>query len=137
MAKAINNVVTASKNLINIAGSTVQVGSEVVVDGSELLNSTVKSAPAVVKALLASPFAAAKGYIMEAEGVSEEEAEERAYKYARQDLSRTIEDAGTGAGKLLAELLKEDLDGVDNVTTEQLMLKTKAELAKMLADVRS
>lgn len=113
MAKAINNVVHASKNIINTAGSTIEVASDVVVDASELLNSTVKDAPAVVRALLCVPFAAAKGYIMETEGVSAEVAEERAYKYARQNLSRTIEEAGEGTGKLLAELLKDDLGEAD------------------------
>lgn len=110
MSKSINNVVTASKNVIHAATSTIQVGSQLVADGTSLLNKSVVSTPDVVGALLTAPFAAAKGYIMEAEGVSADVAEERAYRYVNQELSRTITDAGEGAGKLLADILKEDLD---------------------------
>ena len=79
-----------------------------VADGTELLNKGVVETPQVMKALLASPFAAAKGYIMESEGVSSDVAEERAYRFVKQELSRTIEEVGVGSGKLLADLLKED-----------------------------
>lgn len=79
-----------------------------VADGTELLNAGVVDTPKVMGALLATPFAAAKGYIMEAEGVSSDVAEERAYRYIKQELSRTIEEVGVGSGKLIADLLKED-----------------------------
>jgi hypothetical protein len=109
--KAINNVVVASKNIINAATSTVSVSAQVVADGTELLNDSVTQAPLVLKALLTAPFAAAKGYIMESEGVSEQVAEARAYRFIKQSLSTTIEEVGVGSGKLLADLLKEeDLD---------------------------
>ena len=108
MSKSINNIVKASKNIINAATSTISVGAQMVADGTELLNASVVDTPKVMGALLATPFAAAKGYIMESEGVSEEIAEARAYHYLNQQLSTTIEEVGVGSGKLLADLLKED-----------------------------
>lgn len=105
---AIKDITKATGNTINAATSTINVGAQMVADGTELLNKSIVSTPDVLKALLQSPFAAAKGYIMEAEGVSADVAEERAYKYVNQELSLTITEAGEGAGKLLAELLEED-----------------------------
>ena len=106
--KAITNVVKATKNVLNAAGNTIEVSSQLIADGTDVLNTSVSSTPAVLKALLTAPFAAAKGYIMESEQVSELEAEARAYKFIRQELSRTIEEVGVGSGKLLAELIAED-----------------------------
>ena len=77
----------------------------------------VRHTPSVVKALLSVPFAAAKGYIMEADGVTAEVAEARAYKYLKQDLSVTIEQVGVGSGKLLADLLKDDDADVTELLT--------------------
>jgi len=108
MSKSINNIVRASKNIINAATSTISVGAQMVADGTELLNASVVETPQVMKALLATPFAAAKGYIMESEGVSGDVAEIRAYRYIKQELSVTIEEVGVGSGKLLADLLKEE-----------------------------
>jgi len=108
MSRSISNVVQASKNIVNAATSTISVGAQMVADGTELLSKSVVETPQVLKALLATPFAAAKGYIMESEGVSSDVAEERAYRFVRQELSRTITDVGVGSGKLLADLLKED-----------------------------
>lgn len=118
--KTLNNVVTASKNLVHAASSIISVSAQLVSDGTELLNSGITDAPRVAGALMASPFAAAKGYIMESEGVSEEIAEARAYKYLKQELSRTIEEAGVGSGKLLAQLLEEEDDNDVVVTTKKV-----------------
>ena len=118
MAKVASNLVQAAGNVLKAASTTINVGSQLVLDSSELLNNSIGSAPAVTKALLQSPFAAAKGYIMESEGVSEQEAEERAYKYLKQELSRTITDAGEGSGKLLADLFKEEQPAADVVGTK-------------------
>lgn len=101
----VRNIVSKSVSVPLSAGATTL---EVTADALGYVESGVKSTPAVVKSLLQLPFAAAKGYIMESEGVSSKEAEERAYRYARQELSRTIEEAGEASGKLLAELMKED-----------------------------
>ena len=108
--KAINNVVHASKNIINAATSTVSVSAQMVADGTELLNDSVTQTPLVLKALLTAPFAAAKGYIMESEGVGEAQAEARAYRFIKQSLSVTIEEVGVGSGKLLADLLRDEED---------------------------
>ena len=112
MSNSINNIVRASKNIINAATSTISVGAQMVADGTELLNASVVETPQVCKALLSSPFAAAKGYIMESEGVTADVAEARAYLYIRQELSTTIEQVGVGSGKLLADLLKDEDDDV-------------------------
>jgi hypothetical protein len=125
MSKSIHNVVLASKNIINAATSTISVGAQMVADGTELLNKSVVETPQVCKALLAAPFAAAKGYIMESEGVTSEVAEDRAYRYIRQELSRTIEEVGVGSGKLLADLLKDEL-GDDSEAVTAKVSKAKA-----------
>lgn len=114
--KTINNLVQATKNVVNAASTTISVGAQLVVDGTELLNASVVETPQVMKALLGTPFHAAKGYIMESEGVSEEIAEIRAYRYVNQELSRTIQEVGVGSGKLLADLLKEDEADVGTVS---------------------
>lgn len=108
MSNSVNNLVRATKNVFNAAITTVSVTAELLGDGTELLNSTIKQAPKVTGAVLTTPFAATKGYHMEASGMSEEEAEAKAYRYLRQELSVTIEEVGVGSGKLLADLLKED-----------------------------
>lgn len=97
-------------NSVSIPLSVGSTALSVVADTANYTNKSIGATPAVIKAILTSPFAAAKGYIMEAEGVSEEVASKRAYKYVEQDLATTIGDAGEGAGKLLAELLKEEAE---------------------------
>ncbi len=108
MSNSIHNVVQAVKNVTRAATSTISVGAQMVADGTELLNTSVVETPQVMRALLSAPFAAAKGYIMESEHCSADVAEARAYRYIRQELSRTITEVGEGSGKLLAELLAED-----------------------------
>ena len=119
MTNSVNNVVRATKNIVYAASSLIDVSAQLVADGTELLNSGITEAPQVTKALLASPFAAAKGYIMESEGVSEEQAEERAYRYLKQQLSVTIEEVGVGSGKLLAIMMKDDDEDVGTVNTKK------------------
>ena len=106
--KAINNIVQATKNILNVAGNSVEVASTLIADGTGVVNQSVSSTPAVLNALLTAPFAAAKGYIMESEGVSGPEAEQRAYRFIRQNLSVTITEAGVGSGKVLAAILAEE-----------------------------
>lgn len=108
MSNSIVNLVQAVKNVTRAATSTISVGAQMVADGTELLNSGVVETPQVMRALLSAPFAAAKGYIMESEQVTADVAEARAYRFVRQELSRTITEVGEGSGKLLAELLKDD-----------------------------
>ena len=116
MSKSINNIVRASKNVVHSATSIIAVGEQMIADGSELLNSGITDTPKVMGALLSTPFAAAKGYIMETEGVTAEVAEARAYKYINQELSRTITEVGVGSGKLLADLLKQEEDSKPDVS---------------------
>lgn len=121
MSKSINNIVKASKNVVHAATSTISVGAQLIADGTELLNNSIVETPQVAKALLATPFAAAKGYIMEAEGVTAEVAEARAYKYLKQELSHTIEEVGVGSGKLLADILREDLENDGKAITKEVV----------------
>jgi len=104
----IKNLATATKTLLNVASSTISVTAEVLVDSVELLHTGIKATPATIKATLEVPFAAGKGYIMESEGIDAEEAEARAYKYVNQSVAQTIKDSSEGAGKLLADMLKEE-----------------------------
>jgi hypothetical protein len=97
----VSNTVTAP---LSLGATTLKLAA----DGTGLIDSGARATPAVLKALLSLPFATAKGYIMEAEGVTEQVAEARAYHYIKQDLATTIEEVGVGSGKLLADLLKED-----------------------------
>lgn len=105
---AIQNVVKACKDLvgagINIVGATAQVAA----DGAELVKDSIGEAVPVGKAVLSLPFAATEGYLVQ-EGLSQEEAHTCAYRFVKQPLSVTIVAAGVGSGKLLADLLKEDL----------------------------
>lgn len=88
---------------LSAAALTIELGA----DGIELIESGIKAAPSIGLSLLKLPFAAVKGYLVQ-EGASEHDAEERAYRYVKQDLSRTITELGEGSGKLLSDLLKED-----------------------------
>ena len=106
--KAVNNVVNATGNILNTVGNGIEVSSELVAAGTGVINHSVKSTPAILGALLTAPFAAAKGYIMESEGVTADEAELRAYRFVRQNLSVTITEAGVGTGKAIAAILAEE-----------------------------
>ena len=108
MSNSIKNVVTATANVINTATSTISVGSQLIADGSAMLNKGVLASPDVLKSLLEAPFAAAKGYIMESDGVTADVAEARAYKYIKQSLAQTITDGSEGAGKLMVNLFDDD-----------------------------
>ncbi len=113
MSNSIHNVVRAAKNTINSLTSTVDVGCQLVADGTGLVNKGISAAPRCGLQVLLIPFSLAKGMLIQ-NGVSEEEADSRAYKYVRQDLSRTIEEVSVGTGKALAELLKDDLSNDAN-----------------------
>lgn len=103
-----SNVKSIVSNTIDTPLSLGSTALQLTADGANVVNKAASATPAVINAILKAPFNAAKGYIMEAEGVSEEVAAKRAYKYVEQDVATTIADAGEGAGKLLAELLKEE-----------------------------
>ena len=106
------NISKAVSNTVSAATGIVTVGTEVVADSSSLISNSIGATPAVLKALLVSPFSAAKGYLMEAENLSAEQAELVAYKYIKQDVATTITEASEGSGKLIAQLLDEDEDPI-------------------------
>ena len=110
MSNNIKNIKKAVGNTVSAATGVVTVGTEVVADSSSLISNSIGATPAVLKALLVSPFSAAKGYLMEAENLSEKQAEAVAYKYIKQDVATTIQGASEGSGKLIAQLLDDDED---------------------------
>ena len=69
--------------------------------------SVIKAAPSCGMAVALLPFSATKGYLVQ-EGVAEDVAEQRAYRYVRQELAVTIPPLGEGSGKLLADLMKDE-----------------------------
>ena len=119
MSKSTSNLVRATKNTFSAAINTVGLGAQILADGTELLNKSIGQAVPCTKAVALLPFSSTKGYLIQ-EGVSEEEADARAYKYVRQELSVTIEAVGVGSGKLLADLLKDDLDDDAPASTKKL-----------------
>ncbi len=64
---------------------------------------------------MVSPFSAAKGYLMEADNLSEEQAEAVAFKYLAQDVATTIQEVGEGSGKLAAQLFEDE----ETITTSE------------------
>jgi len=114
----LKNIKTSVSNIISAATSTVAVSTEVVADSSGLLANSIGATPAVLKALLVTPFSAAKGYLMEAEGLTEAQAQEAAFKYLEQDMAVTIEQGGVGAGKLVAMLFEEEEEDDNKANTK-------------------
>ena len=110
MSNNIKNITKAVSNTVSAITGTVAVSTEVVADTSGLLANSIASTPAVFKSLLSAPFSAAKGYLMEADNMSAQEAEEAAFKYLKQDMATTIDQAGEGAGKLVAMMFEDDED---------------------------
>ena len=112
MSNNIKNIKKAVGSTVSAATGVVAVGTEVVADSSSLISNSIGATPAVLKALLLSPFSAAKGYLMEAEDLTAEQAEAVAFKYLEQDVATTIQEASEGSGKLIAQLLDEDEDPI-------------------------
>ena len=102
---------------MSAATGAVATTTELLADSTELLSHGVQATPAVLKALLTVPFAAAKGYLMEAEGMNAEEAELAAYRYIKQDVALTITEASEGAGKLVADMFSEYEEDDNNANT--------------------
>ena len=92
-----------------------------------LLTTTAKAAPLVLSgvanlpetavALVQVPMAATKGYLVQ-EGVAEEEAQARAYRFVNQSLAVTITEGAEGCGALCSSLFDEE-DDVDTVNTKK------------------
>ena len=112
MNNNIKNIKRSVGNTMSAATNVVSVGTEMVADSSELVSKSIGATPSVLKALLKTPFSAAKGYLMEAEDLTEQQAEAVAFKYLEQDFATTIEQGGEGVGKLLAQLLEDDKETI-------------------------
>ena len=104
----LNNIKKSIGNTFTAATAVVSVSTELLADTTLYISSGVGATPAVLKELAKSPFSAGKGYLMESEGITAEEAEARAFKYVNQEVSVTIREGGEGAGKLLSNLFKEE-----------------------------
>lgn len=112
MSSNIKNIKKAVGSTVSAATGVVAVGTEVVADSSSLISNSIGATPSVLKALLLSPFSAAKGYLMEAEDLTAEQAEVAAFKYLEQDVATTIRETSEGSGKLIAQLFDEDEDPI-------------------------
>ena len=119
MSNNLRNVKKSVSNTLSATTGVVATSAELLADTTGLLSSSIAATPAVLKALLSTPFTAAKGYLMEAEGLTEVQAEKVAYHYIKQDVATTITEAGEGAGKLAAQLFEEDADEETITTTER------------------
>lgn len=113
MSNNIKNIKKAVGSTVSAATGVVAVSTEVIADSSELISNSISATPAVLKALLMTPFSAAKGYLMEAEKLTAEQAEAVAFKYLTQDVATTVQKASEGSGKLIAQLLDEDEDPIN------------------------
>jgi hypothetical protein len=112
----LNNIKKSITNTISAATSVVSVSTELMADTSLYISKSIGATPTVLKELAKTPFSAGKGYLMESEGISAEDAEKRAFKYINQEVSVTIREGGEGAGKLLADLFKEETTNDDNAS---------------------
>ena len=106
----LNNIKKSIGHTFTAATTVVSVSTELLADTTLYISSGVGSTPAVLKELAKTPFSAGKGYLMESEGITAEAAEARAFKYVNQEVSVTIREGGEGAGKLLADLFKEETE---------------------------
>ena len=107
------NIKTIAKGAVNVPLEVGAAAVQVTADSVDVATSGVRATPGVIKAILRAPFEAASGYIQEAEGVTRDEAQERAFRYLKQDLAQTIDEGAEASGKLLAEFLKDDDDNAD------------------------
>jgi len=119
MGQSINNLKNATVNTFTAATTTIAVSAKLLADTTSVLNKSIAASPEVAKTVLRSPFDATTGYLMESEGIDEASAKKRAYKYLDQDVSRTIEEMNMGAGKLFAELLKDEPVNDNNDNTQE------------------
>ena len=110
-----SNIKNIKKSISNTFGAVTQVVSvstELLADTSLFISNSIGATPNVLKSMTQTPFTAARGYIMESEGISKEDAHKRAFKYIDQDVATTIVELSEGSGKLLADLFKEEADPI-------------------------
>ena len=125
MANVLKNL---KKIVVNTVSATVELASvtvEVAADSTDVLSQGVRATPSVVKSVMTLPMDASEGYMV-ANGATQEEAHEQAYKLLNQPVATTITNTSQLLGAGLAALMEEDEDALE--TTEDLMKLTKKEL---------
>ena len=131
------NIKKSIYNTLNAATSTIAVSTTVLADATLLASNAISATPKVAKELALTPFNAAEGYLEE-NGLTTEEAHMVAFKYLDQDAHVTVRELGKGSGKLLASILDDLDEDVDNANTatpeasdkEKLVAKLQAKLAR-------
>ncbi|MFK5984811.1 MAG: hypothetical protein QM479_05245 [Pseudomonadota bacterium] len=119
MKTNIRNIKKSVSNIITAAVTTVSVVTELAADTTSLAAKAIAATPKIGKATLLLPFSASEGYLMEADNMSAEEAEEAAFKYVKQEVATTIDQAGESAGKLVAMMFEDDEDENPITTSEK------------------
>ncbi len=99
MSNNIRNIKKGTSELFNLATSTFSwsVGA-------------VASTPGALVEVVQLPFSASVGYLMESNGLSEEEATAVAYRVVNAPIRESIKKVGQGSGKLIAQLMEDDAD---------------------------
>ena len=98
-----HNVKKSISNLFGAASAIIEVSSELVVDATELSVTAVRQVRPVTKEILQSPMSAGEGYLIE-QGVSPEEAHQRAFAVLDKDLASAVRAGAVGSGAALAAL---------------------------------
>ena len=99
------NLKKTFNNLMGAMSATLEVSSELIADGTGLAVSAVRQIKPVGKELLQSPLSAHKGYLVE-QGVSEDEAQARAFGVLDKSMSDAIKSGSEAAGAMVASLLE-------------------------------
>lgn len=119
MSNNVKNIKKSLGNTVSAATSVVSVSTEVVADASGLISSSIEVAPAVLKALLLLPFSVAKGYLMKAKGLSDEDAEAVVFHYLKQDVVTTIKQGGEASGRLIANIFEQEVEEATDAAKKQ------------------
>lgn len=117
MNNNIHNIKSSIGNIISAATGAVAATTTLAADITGAAAAAVTATPEVGKALLMTPFSAAEGYIMETDGLSQEEAKAIAERYISQPASVTVAQAARASGKLAAALFADEPTNDDNANT--------------------
>ena len=99
----IKNIKRSIVNIITATASTASVLTQVLADGTEVGAKSIASSPAVLKELMQVPFSATEGVLID-QGMDEDKAHKKAYKYVNQDVATSIREGSVGSGKMLNKL---------------------------------
>lgn len=100
-----SNLKTTISNLFGAASAIIEVSSELVVDASELSVAAIRQVRPVTKEILQSPLSAGEGYLIE-QGISKEEAHQRAFAVLDKDAASAIRNGAITTGALVAAMLE-------------------------------